>query len=269
MRFALAAGIAAASMLIAWWKIPTTYSTGTGEQHSVVLRDGSTLNLNSRSTVRIQYSSHERVVDLLEGQALFEVAQDAARPFVVRTGSTQVRAIGTEFDVYRKTTGTVVTVLEGRVGVESQGLRGSDNGGSLRSPQSSLNAVTSTTRPSAQTPAPKRAAATGRTELLLLAGEQLTITPRTAVKSAPANLAAATAWTQRRLVFDSTPLSEVAEEFNRYNQRQLVVRDSTLNSFQIDGVFSSTDPMALIRFLSDRPEMKVTETDSEIIITQK
>jgi len=80
-RFALAACIAlglALAVLFAWLNYAPTYSTGTGEQHSIVLRDGSTVNLNSRSRVRIRYSAHERAVDLLQGQALFTVARMAA-----------------------------------------------------------------------------------------------------------------------------------------------------------------------------------------------
>jgi transmembrane sensor len=78
-----------------------------------------------------------------------------------------------------------------------------------------------------------------------------------------------TAWTQRELVFESTPLAQVAQEFNRYNRRQLVIRDSQLNAFEIDGIFSSTDPSSLVRFLRQRPDIKVIETDSEIVVTAR
>ena len=103
----------------------------------------------------------------------------------------------------------------------------------------------------------------------LSAGEQLTVTAKGVPEPVPVNVVAATAWTQRQLVFDATPLREVAEEFNRYNERQLVIRDPRLDTFQIDGVFSSTDPSSLIRFLRERPDMHVTETDSEIVIERR
>ncbi len=84
---------------------PQTYATGIGEQRSIVLADGSTVDLNSRSKIRIRFSSERRGVELIEGQALFKVAKDHARPFVVDSDGTRVRAVGTQFDVYRKRRG--------------------------------------------------------------------------------------------------------------------------------------------------------------------
>lgn len=254
-RFALAACLAASVIVVAcigWLVHAPAYSTDIGEQRSIVLRDGSTVNLNSRSRIRIRYSGRERAVDLLEGQALFNVAKDATRPFIVIAGSTQVRAVGTEFDVYCKPTGTVVTVVEGRVAVFAQST---DTGGSAAG--------------SSQGKAPAERLEEGAGVRVLSAGEQLMVTRQEAALPVPANIAAATAWTQRQLIFDSTPLDQVADEFNRYNERQFVIRDPDLNTFQIDGVFSSTDPTSLIRFLRARPDMQVIESGSEIVIARR
>jgi len=105
------------------WIGHNIYSTDVGEQRSIVLADGSTVELNARSELRVHFSSAERTVDLLEGQALFHARKDAARPFVVVSNGTRVRAVGTQFDVYRKRTGTVVTVIEGRVAVTASHLQ--------------------------------------------------------------------------------------------------------------------------------------------------
>ena len=80
---------------------------------------------------------------------------------------------------------------------------------------------------------------------------------------------AATAWTQQRLIFNAASLTELAEEFNRYNRRALVIDDATLKDFRISGNFSSTDPTLLIRFLRDQPEIVVIETGNVIHVTRR
>jgi transmembrane sensor len=223
--FAIAAcvailGLAAAATSV--WLVPLRapeYVTATGEQRSLALEDGSAIELNSRSKIQVRYSRHERTIDLLQGQALFHVAKDTARPFVVRSGEMRVSAVGTQFDMYQKPSGTVVTVLEGRVAVRS---------------------------------------------VILATGEQAIITPKTVRKTEHPNLAAATAWTQRQIVFDSASLTEVAEEFNRYNQRELVIDRAALGNLHVSGIFSSTDSASLIRFLRQRPGLRITETATEI-----
>lgn len=235
----------------------STYATATGEQRSIALVDGSVIELNSRSKVEVRFSKTQRDVNLVSGQALFHVAKDPARPFIVASEGTRVRAVGTQFDVYKKHGGTIVTVVEGTVVVVRSGVEPSnplEGSGTPNVP------VQSNADPGASLIA---------NAVYLSAGEQLTVTPKTERKTAHPNVASATAWTQRELVFDSASLSEVAEEFNRYNDRQLVIDDSALYDFHISGVFSSTDPASLIRFLRQRPGVEVTETASEIRIAKK
>jgi hypothetical protein len=100
----------------------------------------------------------------------------------------------------------------------------------------------------------------------LSAGEQVTLTREVPPKPVRANVSAATAWTQHQLVLESAPLNDVAEEFNRYSTRKLVVEDSGNHPLRLSGVFS-TDPDFLIRYLRDRPDITVHETDSEIYIS--
>jgi transmembrane sensor len=229
------------------------YGTGIGEQRSITLVDGSTVELNSRTRIKVRYSSAERRIDLLQGQALFQVAKNPTRPFIVQTGSTKVRAVGTQFDVYRKVAGTVVTVIEGRVAVgDAQAAREAGDG-----------TATAMRVPAVGAPA------VAIDEILLAAGEQLTMTATAIATKQTANVAAATAWTQRRLVFSSAPLAEVVEEFNRYNAIPLVIADPTLADTQISGSFSSTDPSSLLRFLREIGTYDVRETGASIQISRK
>jgi len=233
-----------------------TYAAAIGEQRSLTFADGSTVELNSRSKIVVRYSKQERRVELLQGQALFRVAKDVARPFIVKTGATLVRAVGTEFDVYQKREDTVVTVVEGRVAImtsHAAALADHDVPAAALGPrQSNLEFP---------------AIAPGQIgNILVAAGEQLTVTPKRIQIAEHPNIASATAWTQRQLIFESASLADVADEFNRYNERQLIVGDPRLETFHVSGVFSSTDPASLIRFLRARPELRIVETGSQIRI---
>jgi len=211
-----------------------------GEQRTVRLVDGSTIELNALSAIRVRMSEKERDIDLSKGQALFHVAKDQARPFIVTSGATTVRAVGTQFDVYRKDGGTVVTVVEGRVAVAG---------------------------PESASLAPNQPAPT----LLLTAGEQIVMPAQPRPKEQPkprrADVAVATAWVQKRLIFEETPLGSVAEEFNRYSPRRLVILDPELESIPISGVYSSTDPDSLLGFLRAQPNIKLVESEREIRVT--
>src|SRR5260221_262688 len=101
------------------------YAAGRGEQRQVVLEDGSRIVVNTDSEVAVRFHEFERSVQLVRGEAFFEVAKDAARPFVVRTGRAEVRAVGTKFSVRRNDSDTEVVVTEGRVRVVREGK--SDN----------------------------------------------------------------------------------------------------------------------------------------------
>jgi transmembrane sensor len=282
----------AASVLIAalagsaWWQSVhyPLYSTDTGERRSITLADGSTVDLNARSKLRVEFSKNERRVELLDGQALFQVAKDKNRPFIVASGEATVRAVGTQFDVYRKDSGTTVTVLEGRVAVYSTAHGGSSSG-SAEAPLTAAQPTTRSSRTPVQPQAQTHAAShsdsapstpaglidpSGSGAIFLSAGEQVTVTPaQTLPEPARADIAATTAWMQRRLIFDGSKLSDVVQEFNRYNKRQLVIENAQLSDFHVSGVYSSTDPASLIRFLREQPGMQVTESDTEVRIAPK
>src|SRR4029077_7994780 len=108
------AAIAAGGAL--WWTTEMkVYNTALGEQRPLALADGSTVELNALSSIRVRFTKGERRVDLFSGQALFNVTHNAARPFVVVAGATRVADVGTEFAVARSATSTIVTVVEGVV----------------------------------------------------------------------------------------------------------------------------------------------------------
>lgn len=252
---ALAAGLAIGVILlgIAGWLSAShgiEYTTGVGEQRTITLADGSTIILNALTRVTVRLSDRRREVDLLGGQAFFHDTDDPRRPFIVRSGEATVRAIGTQFDVYDKSSGAVVTVVEGRVAV-----RNAPPG----------DAAPSRSDPSARGDAPPPQ--DHASSVLVSAGQQVILLAHHVRPPRQVDVSAATAWVHRRLVFDDTPLEQVAEQFNLYSSRRLVIADPALRPLGISGVYSSADPNSLIGFLRAQPNLRVTETANEIRVS--
>jgi transmembrane sensor len=193
-----------------------SYATATGEQRAIELDDGSLVHLNTRSRAEVRLSAGRRDVRLLKGEALFKVAQEAARPFQVHTGDAVIRAIGTQFNVSLGSEVTMVSVIEGKVQLSNDAEAGPF------APQ------------------------------LLTAGEQARIVANGQITRGSANLAQVNAWRQRRLVFRDSTLAEIAAEFNRYNRTPQIVVQGDLRTRRYGGTFDADDPQALASFL--RPE---------------
>jgi len=128
-RFYLAAGALAATVAVVALVVPTlspkptteVYATRTGEHRTVKLADGSRLDLNGATRLRVTLRRDERDVVLDEGQALFDVAADKRRPFLIAAGDRTVRVVGTQFDVRRRAGRLSVTVTRGTVEVAPTG----------------------------------------------------------------------------------------------------------------------------------------------------
>lgn len=243
--------LAVAAALIPWSNPfgPPTYHTQVGEHQSFRLPDGSRVVLDSRSRLRVVFTAANRQVELLEGQALFYVVRNAQRPFLVRVGGAVVRDIGTQFDVDRQGDGAVVTVVEGQVSVTTPPTR------QLASAAPNETLSSSLVRASIQ-------------PVLLRAGEQLDVgSDDRSPRPIHVNVSSVTAWTQGRLVLEAATLSQVAEAFNRYSARELVAHDNGSRPLHLSGVFV-TNPKFLIRYLRERSDITVTETDSEIDIVR-
>lgn len=266
---AIAAVIVACSVLIAWWQLSQTplYETGIGEQRLFVLTDGSTVELTARSRLRVHMTQEERRIDLLAGQALFKVSKDPARPFIVTSQDVSVRAVGTQFDVHRRSSGTVVTVLEGRVSVAAKAV-GTLPDGNERASGDIANGSRIPSDPT-QSAVPS---------LYLSAGEQLTVPEArqgsgagTAqiLQSRPVDATQIATWTERKLNFENEALANVVEEFNRYNRQQIVLADESLADLRISGVFAATKPASLLRFLDQQMQLAVNVSDAQVRVSRR
>lgn len=194
------------------------YATALGQRQSMSLKDGSTLTLNTDSSLRTAIGTGTREVWLDKGEAFFEVAKDARHPFVVHAGRQRITVLGTRFAVRRvgpagdaANEKVSVTVEEGRVQVEAAG--GSST-------------------------------VLARDETALVRDDDILISRQTAAKTG-----ARLSWLKGKLVFDQTSLADAAAEFNRYGPRRLVIADAAAARIQIGGVFEVENAEAFARLL--------------------
>jgi transmembrane sensor len=234
LAFAAGIGVIVAVGLLSF-EMPDTYSTRVGGYERIVLDDGSVVQLNTDSKARVVFSDHRREVKLLRGEAHFDIAKDAARPFDVEAGSTMVRAVGTAFSVRMREAKRVdVLVTQGRVIVEDASGAGAGSG---------LSA-------SAE------------------AGESVDASPTRVRRKKVENdvLERQLAWQVGRLNFQQEPLAVVVAEFNRYNRRRLELVDPALAALEVHGNFKSTDLDSFVAAIKTTLHVRVEETPSAIRI---
>jgi transmembrane sensor len=243
-HFALAAGVllllggGLLAALLVLGNGEKTYRTGFGEQRSIPLDDGTVLALNTSSEVRVRLGEQLRSATLVSGEAMFDVAKDATRPFTVSAGPLDIRVVGTRFNIYRQDAQTTLTVLEGKVEVAP--LISVSNGDAPKGPL------------------PPRA---------VVAGEQLVVATSGRIIAPPVvHVERAAAWTARRVIFDNEPLSKVLAEFNRYNTRTVTVSDPTLAARKVSGVFKVHDVDVLISFLQKQQDIRVVRNGDTVQI---
>jgi len=217
LRQALAASVAVVALGLGWtgWHYQQLnhqdqLQTAFGERRQVELPDGSHLELNGATQLRVDFSPGRRHIQLNAGEAMFIVAHDSSRPFVVDTAQGSVTVTGTRFDVRLDPAATRVAVEQGSVRVQ-----GSD---------ASL----------AQ----------------LSAGQGSHIDTQGKVAAPYAvNASALTAWRQGKLVFDNATLAEVVAEVSRYRAQPLRVAPGKVAQLRLSSTFSTDDTDALLRAL--------------------
>jgi transmembrane sensor len=211
---------------------PNTYKTGLGEQKVVDLPDRSHIALDAQTRLRVRFTPDARIVELLGGQAQFSVAKDPARPFKVEAGAKTIVAVGTVFDVEYVDHQVHVSMVEGRVAVLSQ-----DPGRSA-------------------SPAP----------IELSAGEALQVRADGSATVLPkADIAAATAWRQGKIIFRNQELAEAVHRLNRYSRTQVVIDDPGLAQMRVSGVFESGDVQAFAEAMQAYMPVIVSGMNSSVI----
>ncbi len=222
---AVAATAAAGLFLHSFVAQAQAYATAVGEQRTCPLEDGSVVYLNTDSRVEIEFTRDKRSVLLVRGEALFSVARNPSRPFIVLSGDVGIRAAGTQFNVRRRDHATDVSVIEG--GVQ----------------------ITPTNKP----PVVRNAdpyARTGTAPTKIQAGEEVRVSGGEITRLPQRDVDISISWRRRQLVFSDTPLSDVAAEFNRYNLHQIRVEDDAVKQIPMTATFYADQPQALILYLN-------------------
>jgi transmembrane sensor len=200
-----------------WLYLPSytiAVATAPGEIRVLDLPDGSSVTLNHSSKLTVHYSERRRALTLDSGEAFFKVARDETRPFTVDSGASQVKVLGTVFNVRATTPQTVVKVLEGRVEVRP-GRDAARPQVHVLNPGSGLSIDT----------------ATGRARRMAAAAESVGD------------------WRSGHLHFSSTPLSEVASELQRYLGQPVLIDDPALAAQPISGLAATSNPGVFLQAL--------------------
>lgn len=203
------------TMGLAFWPDSQKVATNIGEIRRLPLADGSMAIINTQSEVQLKIDQDKREIALRKGEAWFKVAHDRKRPFTVHSGDVRVRAIGTAFSVRRINDDTQVLVNEGVVEIWIEG--------SAATPQR------------------------------LSAGEFLSIGPdkTTGLKAVKANTSLDLLWREGRIDLAGRSLSFAIAEFNRYNERKIVLADASISNERLHGIFNVNDPLQFAMALRD------------------
>jgi transmembrane sensor len=230
------------------------YITSIGEHSTHTLEDGSVLTLNSNSQVEVYYTLSKRVINLLRGEAHFDVVSDPNRPFEVYAGNRMIKAVGTAFSVYRLENNIEVLVTEGKVDlaiVESTLL--------IKPKTFSKDKIDFN-----QNFSPDLIENTVTVIASLKAGQSISIpissdsldTP--VVEYAQGDLVRKLSWLDGRLVFAGESLQEVVAEVSRHTPLIIEVMDPELKKLRIGGQFQAGETDALFDVLASGFGVEIT-----------
>lgn len=236
----MGAGLAAVLVLgvvvhLAWSPpVPAVPYQANGKIESLSLADGSSVRLDMDASITVRIGEERRDIELRQGRAVFDVARDANRPFVVDAGVGTITALGTQFQVQRNGDAVSVVLVEGSVGIDT--ATGTDSARSLR----------------------------------LVPGQRAEYAPDTHSWSIQmVDASAATSWSQGFHVFGATPLEQALVEINRYSDVELSLADPALGELRVSGSYKLGDGKAIAEALPYALPVEATERDGRIVISRR
>lgn len=213
-------------------------TTGLGEVRLVTLDDGSSVMLNSQTSVKVRYSDSQRRVELLHGEAYFAIVRDVRRPFLVDVPGARLRATRATFRV-RKLDGKPVDILVNQGGIALGAAGASD-------------------------------------PVVMQANTRLLLPPLAAGGTAPMPrmispdlVSRELAWREGKIAFEGERLDQAAAEFARYSKTRIEIRDPTLAGEPVSGLFSASDPMGFSRAVAGIFDAQVEQRGDVVILTRR
>jgi transmembrane sensor len=210
-----------------------TYATTFGGREVLTLRDGSVIELNASTVIRLSDTAKERRVALEKGEAFFNIQHDAAHPFVVTVGTHRITDLGTQFSVRSEPGKVRVALMEGRAEIDSV------DGGTDH-------------------------------HVVLTPGEVAIATAeRVSVSKKPIRaLTDALGWRKGQLIFYHTSLADAVAEFNRYNRHQLVIADPQIARLVVNGSFPTNGMEAFTQAAQQVFGVRVKHRGDDIVISR-
>jgi transmembrane sensor len=239
-RLAIAAGLCAVAIGAAFYinRDNSAVTTGVGEQRMLTLEDGSRIYLNTDTKLSVAFDKDRRLIRLAEGEALFDVAKNPSRPFIVDAGQKQVRAVGTEFVVRRNPRELSVTLMEGEVAISSD---------------------------FSSYPRPPGEGRVRESPSILAPGQRLVFADNKPPTLDQPQLDNVTAWRRGEVVLDKTRLEDAAEEMNRYSQVKLVVDNPETANIRLSGIFRAGDSARFAEAVAETYHLRVDHSQVQII----
>jgi transmembrane sensor len=225
-----------AGAIAVYWNTPRyqTYATAVGGRETLMLGDGSEVELNTDTVVRVPKGAGHRQIILDKGEAYFQIKHDAQSPFVVETGAGRVVDLGTKFVIRQRLNDVQVALIAGSARYE-----GASSGGARRS-------------------------------VILVPGDVVLATADSVslVKKPASDLRTALSWRQGKLIFRHATLGDAVAEFNRYNDEKLIIGDASIAGIEIRGTFRTADVALFAAMTKQALGLQALKRGDEIIITR-
>ncbi|WP_420548032.1 FecR family protein [Curvivirga sp.] len=193
------------------------YVTGIGEVKEVALSDGSVVRLAPESRLNVSFTTTQRAVELIDGQAFFDVAHDTKSPFTVRAENSVVKVIGTAFDVSTRHPSVEVQVQEGIVSVKPDETE----------------------------------------EIILRVGDTIRVKPDYSLIHGKIEPKYVSSWKENRLIVNDRPVSEVIETLSHYHSGTLLVLGDDIGEQPVTGVYQLTNPDAALSAIAQSVGAKI------------